>query len=371
MKAFVVLNPVAGNNAREPVLAALKAHFKDAGIDYEVHETTKEDKPGDIVRARLKKDAFDFVVAAGGDGTASEVIDGLAGGTVPLGIIPVGTGNLLARDLGLPLDIEGAVALISGTHLLRKIDAMRINKHVCVLNASLGISATVIGDTSSKDKNRFGRLAYVWEALGNVFTLRRRYITVDIDGKSIKYHAVEAAVFNCGTLAKTLYPRGPNICIDDGHLDVWVVSMKTILDYPLYLFRMIRERPSKHLSHFINSEKSITIKSSIPLPIQADGDIIGTTPLDIEVLPGAVTVFVSEKPSMTKAEEFDRRKIMAKYRYGYAGHGEVKPEIVEPAEKKATEKKPVKKTAAKKTVEKKPLKKTAAKKTGSKKSAKK
>jgi YegS/Rv2252/BmrU family lipid kinase len=325
MKAFVVLNPVAGNNAREPVLAALKAHFKDAGIDYEVHETTKKDKPGDIVRARLKKDAFDFVVAAGGDGTASEVIDGLAGGTVPLGIIPVGTGNLLARDLDLPLDIEGAVALISGTHLLRKIDAMRINKHVCVLNASLGISATVIGDTSSKSKNRFGRLAYVWEAIRNVFTLRRRYITVDVDDKSIKYHAVEAAIFNCGTLAKTLYPRGPNIRIDDGHLDVWVVSMKTILDYPLYLFRMIRERPAKRFSHFINSEKSITVKSSIPLPVQADGDIIGTTPLDIEVLPGAVTVFVSEKPASAASEALDRRKIMAKYRYGYAQYGEEKP----------------------------------------------
>ena len=318
MKAFVVLNPVAGNNAREPVLAALKDHFRSSKIDYEVHETTKKDKPGDIVRARLKKDKFDFVVAAGGDGTASEVIDGLVGSSVPLGIIPVGTGNLLARDLDIPLEIEDAVALIAGTHLLRKIDAMRINKRVCVLNASLGISATVVGDTSSKSKNRFGRLAYVWEAIRNIFTLRRRYITLDIDGKTVKYRAVEAAVFNCGVLAKTLYPRGPNIRIDDGHLDVWVVSMKTILDYPLYLFKMIREKPSKHLSHFINSEKSITVKSSIPLPVQADGDIIGTTPVEIEVLPGAVTVFVSEKPASASGQALDRRSVMSQYRYGYS-----------------------------------------------------
>jgi YegS/Rv2252/BmrU family lipid kinase len=318
MKAFVVLNPVAGNNAREPVLESLKTHFKDAGIDYEVHETTKKDKPGDIVRARLKKDKFDFVVAAGGDGTASQVIDGLVGGSVPLGIIPVGTGNLLARDLDLPLKIDEAVALIAGTHLLRKIDAMRINERVCVLNASLGISARVVSDTTSKSKNRFGRLAYIWEAISNLFTLRRRFITVDVDGKTVKYHAVEAAVFNSGLLAKTLYPRGPDIRIDDGHLDVWVVSFKTILDYPLYLFRMIRERPSKHLSHFINSEKSVMVKSSIPLPVQADGDIIGTTPVVIEVLPGAITVFVSEKPSTPSKEALDRRRIMFQYRYGYS-----------------------------------------------------
>ena len=318
MKAFVVLNPVAGNNARAPVLESLKIHFKGAGIDYEVHETTRKDKLGDIVRARLKKDKFDFVVAAGGDGTVSQVIDGLAGNSVPLGIIPVGTGNLLARDLNLPLKIDEAVALIAGMHLLRKIDAMRINNRVCVLNASLGASAKVMNDTTSKSKNRFGRLAYIWETFRNLFTLKRRRITVDVDGKAVQYNAVEAAVFNCGLLAKTLYPRGPDIRIDDGHLDVWVVSFKTILDYPLYLFRMVRERPSKHLSHFINSEKCVVIKSSIPLPVQADGDIIGTTPVEIEVLPGAVTVFVSEKPSTPSEETFDRRKVVSQYRYGYS-----------------------------------------------------
>jgi len=148
--------------------------------------------------------------------------------------------------------------------------------------------------------------------------MRRRLITVDVDGKTVKYRAVEAAVFNCGMLAKTLYPRGPDIRIDDGHLDVWIVSFKTILDYPLYLFRMIRERPSKHLSHFINSNKCVMVKSSIPLPVQADGDIIGTTPVEIEVLPGAVTVFVSEKPSIASEEALDRQRIMSQYRYGYS-----------------------------------------------------
>jgi diacylglycerol kinase (ATP) len=317
MKAFVILNPVAGNNAREPVLESLKSHFETAGIGYEVHETAKNDKPGEIVRARLKKDKFDFVVAAGGDGTASQVIGGLVGGSVPLGIIPVGTGNLLARDLNISLKIDEAVALITGEHLIRKIDAMRINEHVCVLNASLGTSANAMRNTTRQSKNRFGRLAYVWEVLRSLFTMKRRFITVDVDGKTIKFRAVEAAVFNCGMLAKTLYPRGPDIRIDDGRLDVWIVSFKTILDYPLYLFRMIRERPSRHLSHFVVSEKCVNIKSVTPLPVQADGDIIGSTPVEIEILPGAVRVFVPEKPSTSAAEALDRRSIMSQYRYGY------------------------------------------------------
>jgi diacylglycerol kinase (ATP) len=297
MKAFIVLNPAAGYNAREQVLESISSHFAMAGIEYAVYETAREDKPGDIVRDRLAKETFDFVVAAGGDGTVSQVIDGLAGSSIPLGIIPVGTGNLLARDLGLPLKIDQAVALIAGAHANRKIDTMSINNRVCVLNASLGNSAKVTLDTTSQNKNRFGRLAYIWEALRNLFKMKFRHITVEIDGNSVLYRAVEVAVFNSGMLAKTLYPMGPDVCIDDGHLDVWIVSVQTILDYPVYLFSMIKGRPSKHLSHFISANVCIKVKSSIPLPVQADGDIIGVTPLEIAVLPGAVTVFVPQGSS--------------------------------------------------------------------------
>jgi diacylglycerol kinase family enzyme len=173
---------------------------------------------------------------------------------------------------------------------------MRVNDRICVLNVSLGISALVAGDTSSKSKNRFGVLAYIWMVIIKMFTLRPRNITVTVDGKTLKYSAVEVAVFNCGILAKTFYPKEPKIRFDDGHVDVWVVSGKTILDYPPYLFEMIRNRPTKHLSHFINSEKNISIKSSVPMLVQADGDIIGTTPVEIEVLPAAVIVLVAENP---------------------------------------------------------------------------
>jgi diacylglycerol kinase (ATP) len=293
MKVFIVLNPDSGKNSQEPIREAIHSCFTSSQIDYDIFETTKEDQPGDIVRARLN-DNFDLVVAAGGDGTVSAVIDGLIGSSVPLGIIPAGTGNLIAHELNIPLAIEDAVALITGAHVFRKIDTMRIGKRVYILNASVGISASIAGGTTSKNKNRFGRIAYFGTAIAKLFTLRSRYLEVTVDGKALNYQAAEVAIFNCGILASTLYPKGPDICIDDGHLDVWIVSLETLLDYPRYLFEMITGRPAKHLSHFITSEKSVSIRSRVSLPVQADGDIIGTTPVKIEVLPGTVTVLVPE-----------------------------------------------------------------------------
>jgi YegS/Rv2252/BmrU family lipid kinase len=292
MKAFVVLNPVAGNNDRETVLDALKTHFSDAGIEYVVHETAKEEKPDEIVHTRLENEAFDFVVAAGGDGTVSQVVGGLIGSVIPLGIIPVGTGNLLARDLDIPLKIDEAVALIAGKNGLRKIDAMKVNGHISVLNASIGISAKVMKSTTSEIKNRFGMLAYIWKALGKLIKLKREFITVDIDGKTSKHHAIEVTIFNSGTIVKTLYPEGPDIRIDDGQLDVWIVSYKTIKDYPKYVFRLISKKTAKSLSHFMKANNRIMINSRVPMPLQVDGESIGTTPVEIEVLPGAINVIV-------------------------------------------------------------------------------
>jgi len=255
MKVFIVLNPASGKNAESPIRDSITGYFAGFQIEYEIYETRKEDRPGDIVRARLKN-PIDIVVAAGGDGTVSAVIDGLVGSSVPLGIIPAGTANLIARDLNIPLEIEGAIALIAGAHTFKKIDAMRINKRVYILNASLGISASVIGSTTRKNKSRFGRLAYVAVAILKIFTLRRRSLSVAIDGNKLNYRAIEVEILNCGILGNVLYPMGPDVRIDDGHLDVWVLSVETLQDYPRYLFAMLLGRPPKRLSHFINSEKA-------------------------------------------------------------------------------------------------------------------
>ena len=294
MKALVILNPPAGDAAEKALREALSRHFAAAGIEYEIYETRQGDRLAAIVRRRLL-DGFDLVVAAGGDGTVSAVSDGLVGSSIPLGIIPTGTGNLIARELNIPEDVDPAVALIASGPRRRNIDVMRIGQRVFVLNASVGISASVIGETTRQSKSRFGRIAYIGTGLIKVLSSRPRYLVVEVDGKAHPYRAVEVAIMNCGLLGKLLYPKGPDIRIDDGQLGVWILSMKTIWDYFRYAIGVIAGWTVNPEAHFISAERTVSIRSNRPLPVQADGDIIGTTPVDMEVLPGVLTVLVAQK----------------------------------------------------------------------------
>ncbi len=294
MKVLVILNPASGKNTIELIREAVTRQFTISKIAFEIYESKREDNLGDIVRARLK-DGFELVVAAGGDGTVSKVINGLVGTHIPLGIIPAGTANLLAQELKVPLSIEDAIALIIGRHEFKKIDVMKIGHRVYDLNVSSGLSATVVSNTTPENKSRFGFFAYVWMTIVKLFTLKDHYFVVTVDGKTLKSRAAEIAIFNCGIIAKSLYPQGPDILVDDGRLNIWVLNAKTIQDYPWYLFQMIARRLAKHLSHFVNAEKKTSNKSDVPVQVQADGDIIGMTPIEIEVLPGAIEVIVPEK----------------------------------------------------------------------------
>lgn len=295
IKALIIIKPSADADARQGLLELLNSHFTTHRMDYEVYETRKGDRLGEIVRGRLH-DGFDLVVAAGGDGTVSGVSDGLIGSTIPLGIIPMGTGNLLARELQISEQPEVAIALLIRQPRMIQIDAMRIGTRAYVLNASVGISAAVIGETTRKNKGRFGRAAYLGTAILKVIANRPSYLVVEVDGTVHPVRAVEVTIMNCGLLAKTLYPQEPAIRLDDGHLGVWILSMKTFWGYLRYAFGVATGTTVKPEAQFFRVKKSVSIRCRSSLPVQADGDLIGTTPVEVHVLPGALTVVVPALP---------------------------------------------------------------------------
>jgi diacylglycerol kinase (ATP) len=315
-KAFVILNPGASTCSPGAVRRALEKHFTGNGIAYDIHEAMEGERLADSVRTRLD-DGFDLFVAAGGDGTVSAVIDGLAGSSIPLGIVPTGTANLVARELGIPLDADAAVKLISEAHRTRNIDAMKLGDRLYVLIIGVGFSASVAGGTTKKNKSRFGILAYVGAAVLKVLEFRARHVELVVDGVTHKVKPVEVAIANCGILAKLLFPQGPDIRVDDGLLDVYVVDAATLVDYPRYLLSMLTRRPAAPRVHCLDAHNSIVIRSRRPLPVQADGDVVGTTPIEIKLVPGAVHVFVPEEPAAEPHVHLARDIFAAQYLPGF------------------------------------------------------
>ncbi len=292
MKALVIVSAHAGKGDHDNARETITREFTAAGIEFAMQEIHRDDKPEEVVRTRLRE-GFDFVVAAGGDGTVSRAFDGLYGSSVPLGIIPTGTGNLIAREFDIPTALDDAVALLARGARAKKIDAMRVGKRVCVLNAGVGINAEIIAGTTRKSKQRLGRFAYYLTAL-KMTRLRPRHLQVTVDGVNHQYRAVEVSISNCGVIAKTLYPNGPDIRTDDGRLDICILSMATFFDYVKYLTGVVFGRRAR--AQFLVAEKSVSIRSGSSLIAQADGDIIGRTPLEVEVLKGALTVLVPAAP---------------------------------------------------------------------------
>jgi len=131
MKALVVVAPTVSADVRGMLRAALDGCCAASSLACEICEIRPDEPIAEIV-ARRVNDAVGCVVAVGGDGTVSAAAHALVGGEIPLGIVPAGTGNLVARELGIPLDVGAAVSLIAGPHRLRKVDAMAIAGRTCL-----------------------------------------------------------------------------------------------------------------------------------------------------------------------------------------------------------------------------------------------
>ena len=294
MKAFVIVAPTVSERAKQALREALSVHFSRAGDSWESYGIAADENVAECVRKKIGE-GVGLVVAAGGDGTVSAVAHALVRSEIPLGIIPMGTGNLVARELGIPIAVSAAVELLAGKPAMRRIDAMQVGGRTYLLNAGVGINAEVIDRTSRLGKSLFGRSAYFGTAVWEVLQAKPQPLEVTIDGETRVFQATDIAISNCGILAKGLNPNGPDVRADDGQIDVCILCMKTPLEYPWYYFlKHIAPQYDNKVVHQIVAKKSVIVRSDVPISVQADGDIIGTTPVEVEVLPAALTVLVPE-----------------------------------------------------------------------------
>ena len=241
---------------------------------------------------------YDVVFSLGGDGTAMEIAGALAGTDVPVAVLRGGTGNLLARALGIPGRIERAVPeLLDGT--VRQIDLGVVFGHRFAVAAGVGIDATMVAETPKWMKRRLGVLAYTLIATRAALraVLFRQFFTarVEVDGEMVERRAAAVLFANFGAILDERIAFGPGIEVDDGFLDCCIFSPRNLFDALRIMWRVLRSdfRPDPALLY--RKGRQFRLETVPPLPLQADGELLGMTPVEITVEPLAARLLVPRR----------------------------------------------------------------------------
>jgi diacylglycerol kinase (ATP) len=289
-KTYVVINPVAGVSQAEMVRQRIQSALQERDVPLEIYQTTGKEDLKQHVRDAVKQ-GFKLFISAGGDGTLSNIVDGLVGTEIPLVIIPTGTWNALARALDIPLQVDQAVDLLFQEHTIRTIDAMDVNGNYFVLSVSAGIGARAMRDVEREDKRRLGKFADLRKAIGEVLAFRAFPFEVKIDGKTTKFRASELMVANTAILGLKALQLDPNIHMDDGKLNVCRIYANTVTEYLKLGASMLRRDQKRNWNVLcMEALEEVEIRSRERIPVQGDGELIGHLPVTVRIRPKAVQI---------------------------------------------------------------------------------
>ncbi|MBC8123344.1 MAG: YegS/Rv2252/BmrU family lipid kinase [Gemmatimonadaceae bacterium] len=307
---WLIFNPVAGQTDPQGDLTFIQ-EFLGPELDLHVALTTHERTAEHCAREAVASGAG-RVIAAGGDGTLSEVAQILSGTAIPMGIIPRGTANALAVALGLPMDLPLALEVILDGHI-RRIDTARCNGRIMLLLAGVGFEALTVQNTSRESKTLLGPFAYILSGLQQLGELATFTVELETREERLIFDAVAVTVANIAPPTSILAQGPGEVRPDDGKLDVTVVAATTPLEavaagYHL-LWTAMRDLPAQmqNIGHL--RESKLRIVTDPPQVVVIDGEVIGTTPLEVECLPRSLQVFVPRLvPTLVVLEELDETK---------------------------------------------------------------
>ena len=289
---FLVHNPNTGSIRGVRAQHLLTGHFAARGWDCRYTPTRSgEDLPA-LVRAALADDV-DICVAAGGDGTVSGAAGGLVGSDIPLAIIPLGTANGLACDMGIPPAPRRALELVTGPHTTRPVDAIVTNDHVHLCTLGVGLTPAAMHALSPRTKKLWGRYAYALAVLRALPHLHTTDFCLTVDGQLRTFQASEVLLVNSLNAGAPIRRVFPGVRPDDGVLDLFVIQMNTTAEALRVVANILAKRTHRDPSVTrLPVRQSLTIATDQPRPAQADGDPAGATPITARLLPGAVRVVV-------------------------------------------------------------------------------
>jgi len=310
MKAQVIFNPVAGQRDARPDLDQAIAYFESQGWGISLRETLGRGDATAYAREAVAM-GCDAVLVVSGDGTLGEAIKGLLETDVALGILPVGLTNVWARQLGLPVWspisrhylVESAVAMTQ-SHV-RRMDVGRVNGRCFIFCAGVGFDARVteMVEPHPMAKRRLGHLAYAIAAIVEVLSFVGTKATITIDGEILRGRVLLLIASNA-QLYSGFVRVAPNACLDDGLLDVCVFRGQGTWTMLSHVIRLLAGKHMQDPKVVYYRARRIEIETVTPMPVHADGDPVGSTPVIIEIIPRSLNVLV---PPSASEELFTKR----------------------------------------------------------------
>ncbi len=298
MRAMLIYNPAAGQRDLEPELRKAVQYLEGRGWEV-LWRRTRGAGDATTYGREAANIGLDVAIAAGGDGTIGQVVNGLAGSKTMLGVIPTGTTNVWAKEARLPIWTplrpqaiqEAAFILAEGQP--RNVDVGVVNGRCFLMWVGIGFDAQVTArvEAQPQQKRRLGKIAFFIAVLVQTLNLAGVRAYIHVDGKKMSERIFLVVASNIHLYADIIR-LAPMASMNDGRLDVCIFKAYSGLQAARLLVSLVLGNHTRDPEVKMLQARHLTVQTSKPLPVHADGDIIGTTPVEISIVPNALRVIV-------------------------------------------------------------------------------
>lgn len=289
-----IINPASGQP--EPILSTINDALKETDVDWSVSVTTTQRDGASLAREAVKSDA-ELIVAYGGDGTLNSIINGMANSETPLALLHGGTGNALAYELNIPIDLGQAVRDMLNYSHTRPLDLGEVicldeseKRRYFILRSNIGLHNRMLEQATPELKQQFGNFGYIIAGLRSLSESEPLTFHIEMDGETRDVDGISCMVANSaamGGAVKAVF--APDIDPGDGQLDIFVINS----DFES-LVSMVNSSLNADLSEYPNHwrGRKMRIEMDQRTAVTLDGEPFCETPIEIRVVPQALHILV-------------------------------------------------------------------------------
>src|SRR5919199_964722 len=304
--ACLIFNPVAGQGDPDQDLLTIRT-LLEPEIDLDIRLTTPDVDADQLAREAVERGVH-MIIISGGDGTLSAAAEAVVGTNIPLGVISRGTANAFASAMALPNTIEAACqTILQGTK--KVVDAAMCNGKPMVLLAGIGFEAEVVEKADRQTKNRFGMLAYIMAGVQQLREFETFEAKIETEDKVITVTAGAVTIANAAPPTSVLAQGPAGIICDDGLLDLTVVAPANPAGAIASAYHLLQtafrgDAAERDDIGYLRA-RHIKVTTNPPQKVVLDGEIFGTEPVDIECIPGGLTIFVPATEDVQPSERLE------------------------------------------------------------------